>query len=146
MASIAVCIDINNICESALRYACSQANNQQCKLEIVIAIDSSHQNFLFGSKVIANQKRKQVQKNVCTLLEKICGEFNIIPAIAISEGEVIVEIIKAIALINDCKLVVFGKSHSAGSDNSILPKIIRYVGNKIKPPLLVVPNNIDLNF
>lgn len=146
MGSIVVCIDINNISETAIRFACLFAQQQKHKLHIAIAIDGSHQNFLFASRVIGSQKRKQVEKNVCALLEKICQEFEIIPAISIGEGDVVLEIFKAIKTVNDCKLVVFGKSQSVGSDNSVLPKVIRYLGNKINVPVLIVPNSLDYNF
>jgi hypothetical protein len=146
MGSIVVCIDINNISETAVRFACLSACKQNHKLHIAIAIDGSHQNFLFGGRAISTQKRKQVEKNICSLLEKICQEFKITPAISISEGDMVLEIFKAIRTIDDCKLVVFGKSQSFGSDNSVLPKIIRYLGNKINVPVMIIPNSIDYNF
>jgi hypothetical protein len=146
MGSIVVCIDINNISETAIRFACLSAQRQKNNLHIAIAIDGSHQNFLFASRVIGTQKRKHVEKNVYILLEKICQEFKITPAISISEGDVVLEIFKAIKTIQDCKLVVFGKSQSVGSDNSVLPKIIRYLGNKINVPVLIIPNSLDYNF
>ena len=78
MGSIVVCIDINNISETAIRFACLFAQQQKHKLHIAIAIDGSHQNFLFASRVIGSQKRNEVRYALAEFQGIIIGVFEIL--------------------------------------------------------------------
>jgi len=43
-------------------------------------------------------------------------------------------------------MVVFGKSQNSQSDEIVLPKIINTIGNKIKIPVIIIPENVDKIF
>lgn len=143
ISSIIVCIDTSNASEKALRYACQNAKIKNYKLEILAVIEASHKNLLFGSQAIAIQKRQQMERYLKKLINSICQEYEIIPAISMREGEIVSEIITQLKTANNCQMVVFGKSNNSLSDNTVLPKIINRIGSKIKVPVIIIPENFE---
>ena len=103
-------------------------------------------NLIFGSKVIAQEKRQQLEKHLTKLILEINQEIGVTPSISIREGEIMTEIIREIKITPSCTMLVFGKSHNALSDNIVLPKIAQKIGNKIKVPVTIVPENLSDDF
>ena len=64
----------------------------------------------------------------------------------IEMGETYEGIINKIKDDKDCAMVVLGKSKTSLSDNTVLPIISRRIGNQIKVPVVVVPENMDENY
>lgn len=145
LASIVVCIDTFNSSEDALRYSCVRAVKNNLKLHILVVIDAAEKNLIFGAKIIENQKREKIEKKIHDLIDKVCSEFKITPIISIREGDIAIEITKELKL-NNIAMVVFGKSQNSQSDNIVLPKIINRIGNKIKIPVIIIPENVDKVF
>jgi K+-sensing histidine kinase KdpD len=141
--SIIVCIDTSNAGEKALRYACQNAKIKNYKLEILAVIEASHKNLLFGSQAISNQKRQQMERYLKKLINTICQEYEIIPAISMREGEIVNEIINQLRTANNYQMIVFGKSNNLLSDNTVLPKIINKIGSKIRVPVIIIPENFE---
>jgi len=144
-SSIVVCIDTFNPSEDALRYSCIKAIKNNLKLHILVVIDVAEKNLIFGAKIIENQKREKIEKKIYDLIDKVCFEFKITPVISIREGDIVIEIMKELKL-NNIAMVVFGKSQNSQSDNIVLPKIINRIGNKIKIPVIIIPENVDKLF
>jgi K+-sensing histidine kinase KdpD len=144
-SSIVVCIDTFNPSEEALRYSCIKAVKNNLKLHILVVIDVAEKNLIFGAKVIENQKREKIENKIRDLIDKVCFEFKITPVISIREGNIAIEIIKELKL-NNIAMVVFGKSQNSQSDEIVLPKIINTIGNKIKIPVIIIPENVDKIF
>jgi hypothetical protein len=40
-------------------------------------------------------------------------------------------------------MLIFGKSHNSLSDNTVLPKIAQKIGDKIRVPVMIVPENLS---
>lgn len=144
-SSIVVYIDTFNPSEEALRYSCIKAVKNNLKLHILVVIDVAEKNLIFGAKVIENQKREKIENKIRDLIDKVCFEFKITPVISIREGNIAIEIIKELKL-NNIAMVVFGKSQNSQSDEIVLPKIINTIGNKIKIPVIIIPENVDKIF
>lgn len=144
--TIIACVDIANASNRALRYACIKAKKMNFALTILSVMEVSHKNLMFGSRAIAQDKRQQLDKNIKVIMDKLFSEFQIVPAISIREGEIMSEIINEIKATPTCGMLVLGKSQNALSDNSLLPKVAQKIGNKIKVPVTVVPENLSDEF
>lgn len=146
MSSIIVCIDSTNASETALRYACYKAKDSGFTVQILAILEASYKNLPFGAKAIGNEKRKQIEERISKLINSVCKETGITPAISIREGDISAEIIRELKSVSDCKMIVFGKSHNSLSDNTVLPKIVGKIGSKIHVPITVVPENLSDEF
>jgi nucleotide-binding universal stress UspA family protein len=144
--TIIVCIDIANASKVALRYSCYKAKKSGFAVQILAVMEASHKNLIFGSKVIAQDKRQQLEKHLTKLISEINQEIGVTPSVSIREGEIMTEIIREIKTTPSCTMLVFGKSHNALSDNTVLPKIAQKIGNKIKVPVTIVPENLSDDF
>ena len=143
---IIACVDIANASSRALRYACVRAKQMNFALKILAVMEVSHKNLMFGSRAIAQDKRQQLDKDLKKLTDQIFNDIGIMPAVSIREGEIMTEIIQEIKATPSCTMLVLGKSQNALSDNSLLPKIAGKIGNKIKVPVTVVPENLSDEF
>lgn len=144
--TILICLDTHNASISALRYACLRAKKLGFVVQILAVIDNSHKNLLFGSKAISQDKKKEIEKNLKKILEKVNDETGVISAVSIREGDIVTQIIKEIKSIPNCTNLLFGKSHSSLSDNTVLPKVIQKIGDKIKVPVTIIPENINSDY
>ena len=147
MATIIVCIDMNSASENALGYACHliKKNNNNLKLHILTVIEGSHRNLLFGSEMIGSQKHLQMDKYLKKIIDNICKKHDITPIVSIREGDIISEITNEVKTVIDCKMIIFGKSQKSKSDNTVLPKIVGRIGDKINAPVFIIPENIGEN-
>ena len=147
MATIIVCIDMNSASENALGYACHliKRNNNNLKLHILTVIEGSHRNLLFGSEMIGSQKHLQMDKYLKKIIDNICKKHDITPIVSIREGDIISEITNEVKTVVDCKMIIFGKSQKSKSDNTVLPKIVGRIGDKINAPVFIIPENIGEN-
>lgn len=145
-ATIIVCIDTTNASETALRYACYKAKSRGFAVQILAVIEASHKNLLFGAKAIGNEKRQQLENHLKKLIDAVCRETGVTPAISVREGDIITEITRELKLTTDCKMLIFGKSHNSLSDNTVLPQIAGKIGNKINIPVTIVPENLSNEF
>jgi len=147
MATIIVCIDMNSASENALGYACHliKKNNNNLKLHILTVIEGSHRNLLFGSEMIGSQKHLQMDKYLKKIIDNICKKHDITPIVSIREGDIISEITNEVKTVADCKMIIFGKSQKSKSDNTVLPKIVGRIGDKINAPVFIIPENIGEN-
>jgi K+-sensing histidine kinase KdpD len=141
--TILTCVDTHNASYAVLRYACYRAKKLGFAVQVLAVTDDSHKNLLFGSRAIAKDKKEQIEKNLRKLLEKVHAETGIIPAVSIREGDVTAEIIKEIRSIPRCANLLFGKSHGSSSDNTVLPKVIQKIGDKIRIPVSIIPENLS---
>ena len=142
-STIIVCIDTTNASQSALKYACYKAKSLGFNINILAVMEASHKNLLFGAKAIGNEKRQLLEKHIQKLIKNVCDEAGIIPAVSIREGDILTEITRELKAIANCALLVFGKSNNLQSDNTVLPKIVGRIGNKIKVPVTIVPESIS---
>ena len=146
MATIIVCVDTNNASENALRYACYLIKkNINLKLQILAVIEGSHRNLLFGSEAIGSQKKLQTEKFLKKIVENVCVKNEVVPTVSIREGDIVSEITREVKAIGDCKMLIFGKSQKSQSDNTVLPKIVGRIGDKINAPVFIIPENIGEN-
>jgi len=144
MATIIVCVDTNKASENALNYGTFLVKkNNSLKLKILTVIEGSHRNLLFGSETIASQKKLQMEKYLKKIIDNICVKNDVVTTVSIREGDIVTEIIKEVKEVIDCKMIIFGKSQKSQSDNVVLPKIVGMIGNKIKAPVFVIPENVD---
>lgn len=142
MATIIVCVDTNSASENALRYACYLIKkNINLKLQILAVIEGSHRNLLFGSEAIGSQKKLQTEKFLKKIVENVCVKNEVVPTVSIREGDIVAEITKEVKAIGDCKMLIFGKSQKSQSDNTVLPKIVGRIGDKINAPVFIIPEN-----
>ncbi|MBL6665148.1 MAG: universal stress protein [Rickettsiales bacterium] len=145
--TLIVCIDATNVSESSLLYACHIAKKNHYNVKIFSVVEQSHQNLLFGSKAIGTEKRKFVENKLAKLLKKAFDETKIMPFISVREGDIVKEIKKELEVTPKCPMIIFGKSDNAQSDNVILPKLAKKIGNnKIKVPITIVPSNLPDEF
>ncbi len=144
--TIVVCIDTSNASEASLRYACRKAKNSGFAVQILAVMEASHKNLLFGAKAIGNEKRQELEKHLEKLIDKVCKETGIIPSVSIREGDIVTEIVREIKSAPSCTMLVFGKSNNSQSDNTVLPKIAKKIGNKINVPVTIVPENLSTEF
>jgi|GEM_PF-928985 nucleotide-binding universal stress UspA family protein len=143
LPTIIVCIDTANASIAALRYACYKAKKSGLAVRILAVMEASHKNLIFGSKAIANEKRQLLEKYLNKLIEEVQKETAILPTVSVREGEITTEIIHEIKATPNCTILVFGKSHNSLSDNTVLPKIVKKIGNKINVPVTIVPENLS---
>ncbi|MBU6141201.1 MAG: universal stress protein [Proteobacteria bacterium] len=143
MSSIIVCIDSTNASETALRYACYKAKDSGFTVQILAILEASYKNLPFAAKAIGNEKRQQIETRISKLIDSVCKETGITPAISIREGDITSEIIRELKNSSDCKMIVFGKSNNSLSDNTVLPKIVGKIGSKINVPITIVPENLS---
>ncbi|MFT5702829.1 MAG: nucleotide-binding universal stress UspA family protein [Rickettsiales bacterium] len=139
--TILVCVDTTNNSEGTLLYACHIAKKSDFTVQILVVIESA-KSLLFVSKEIGKNRRLDVEKKLEKLLANIQEKTGIIPSISVREGEVVREIIAEIKDNSNCVMMVFGKSYNAHSDNKVLPKLSAQIGDKIKVPVLIVPDNL----
>jgi len=144
--TIIVCIDTTNASEAALRYACRKAKTNNFAVQILAVMEASHKNLIFGAKAIGNDKRQILEKHLKKLIDAVCKETSIMPSVSVREGYIVTEIIREIKATPDCKMLIFGKSDNAQSDNTVLPKIVKKIGNKIAVPVTIVPENLSNEF
>lgn len=144
--TLIVCIDSSNASEVTLRFACHKAKKNNFALQILSVMEASHKNLLFGSKAIEDEKRNDMEESIKKLVDKICAEAGIIPSISIREGDIVREITHEIKSNPNCAMLILGKSDNALSDNTVLPRIAKKIGNKIHIPVLIVPENLDENY
>lgn len=144
--TLLVCVDAYNASIAALRYACYRAKKLGFKVRIVAVMDVSHKNLLFGSRAISEDKKQQIERNLQNLLEKIYSETAVMPSVSIREGDITSEIIKEIKSISNCANLIFGKSYSALSDNTVLPKMIQKIGDKIRVPVVIIPESLGEDY
>ena len=141
--TILVCIDTTNASAVTLRYACLKAKKLGFAIQILSVMESSHKNLLFGSQIIGQDKRKQLEKYLQKLIDDVQKEIAIMPIVSIREGDISTEILKEIKSMPSCMMLVFGKSHNSKSDNTVLPRIAQKIGTKIRIPIVIVPENLD---
>lgn len=141
--TILVCVDTLNPSRASLRYACYKAKKSNLAVQIVTVVEPSHQNLIFGSKDIGRQKRTMLENSLKALTDEIFTETGVMPAISIREGDIAREILMELRSINDCVMAMFSKSSDSLSDDTLLPKILKKIGLKIKVPILIIPKNID---
>ncbi len=142
-SNILVCIDITSASSITLRYACLKAKKTGFSVHILAVIESSYKSMLFVSEAVGKDKRMQVEEHLSKLIEEVNKETGIIPTISIREGDISSEIIKAVKDDEDCAMVILGKSSTSLSDNTVLPIISRKIGNKVRVPVVIVPENMD---
>lgn len=143
---ILVCIDTTSASEISLRYACYKAKMTGFAVRALAVLENSHKNILFGAKIIGRDKRNNLEKHLSKLVKSISDELGITPETSIREGDITTEIIREIKSIPDCAMLVFGKSYNSLSDNTVLPKIAQNIGNKIRIPVTIVPENLSAEF
>jgi hypothetical protein len=144
--TIIVCIDTSNASEIVLRYACYKARLGKFAVQILSVVDASYKNLLFGAKAIENEKRKNLENNLKKLVDKVCGETGIMPSISIREGDIVSEIAYELKHTPECIMLILGKSNNSLSDNTVLPKVAKRIGSKIKVPVVIVPQSLDDDF
>lgn len=144
--TIIVCIDTSNASEITLKYACYKARLTGFHLKVLAVMEASHKNLLFGSKVIGRDKRQQLEKHLQKLIASAKVECLDSPDISIREGDIVTEIIREIKQTSNPAMLIFGKSYNAMSDNTVLPKIVQKIGDKIRVPVMIVPENLDEEF
>jgi nucleotide-binding universal stress UspA family protein len=144
--TIIVCLDNSNASNVALRYACYKAKRTGFAVQILAVMESSYKNLLFVSKVVGKDKRMEIEKHLNKVIDEIYKETGVMPSISIREGDTVTEIIKEIKATPSCTLLVLGKSYNSASDNTVLPKISTQIGNKIKVPITIVPENLSKEY
>ncbi len=142
---IILCIDTNNLSKNIIKYSFNQAKKMNCNLSILTIIESSNKNLIFGAKALYNQQRAQIEQDLKKIVSEMNGE-EIIPIISIREGEVLKEIISEIQESANCKKLLLSKSKNIKSDNSLLPKLINQIGDKIKIPVSIIPQSLSEDF
>jgi len=141
--TILVCIDTTNASAVTLHYACVKARKLGFAVQILSVLESSHRNLLFGSHIIGQEKRRELEQYLQKLINDVQKEIDIIPVVSIREGDISTEILKEIKSMPSCMMLIFGKSHNSKSDNTVLPKIAQKIGTKIRIPIVIVPENLD---
>jgi nucleotide-binding universal stress UspA family protein len=143
LPTILVCIDTTNASVVTLHYACVKAKKLGFAVQILSVLESSHRNLLFGSHIIGQEKRRELEQYLQKLIDDVQKEVDIIPIVSIREGDISTEILKEIKSMPSCMMLVFGKSHNSKSDNTVLPRIAQKIGTKIRIPIVIVPENLD---
>ena len=143
--TIIVCIDTTNASSITLRYTFLKARKLGFKVKILSVIESSHRNLLFGSHIIGQEKKQDLKEYLDNLIADVKKETEIEPMISIREGDIAAEILHEVKITPNCVMVVFGKSNSSKSDNTVLPRIAQKIGTKIRVPIMIVPENLDEN-
>jgi len=146
MSTIIACIDLTSASENALRFATRMVKKNNLKLKILAVIDGSHRNLLFGSGAMSSQKHSQIQKHLKKLIDNICLKEGVEPEISVREGDIVTEITKEVKSVGNCQMIIFGKSQNFQSDNTVLPKIVGKIGDKINASVMIIPQNISPEF
>jgi nucleotide-binding universal stress UspA family protein len=146
MSTIIACIDLTTASENALRFATRMVKKNNLKLKILAVIDGSHRNLLFGSGAMSSQKHSQIQKHLKKLIDNICLKEGVEPEISVREGDIVTEITKEVKSVGNCQMIIFGKSQNFQSDNTVLPKIVGKIGDKINASVMIIPQNISPEF
>ncbi len=144
--TILTCVDTTNPSITALRYACYRAKKLGFSLQVLAVMENSHKNMLFGSKAISQDKKKHIEKHLQKLLDDLHKEIQIVPAVSIREGDIATEIAREIKSIPNCVTLFLGKSYNPLSDNTVLPKIIQKIGDKIRIPVTIIPENLSEDY
>ena len=142
---IILCIDTNNLSKNIIKYSFNQAKKMNCNILLLTIIESSNKNLIFGANALRNQQRNQIEKDLKNIVDEM-NEEDIIPIISIREGEILKEIIVEIQESKNCKKLLLSKSRNIKSDNSLLPKLINQIGNKIKIPISIIPECLTDDF
>jgi nucleotide-binding universal stress UspA family protein len=141
--TIIACIDITNASSAVLKYACYKAKKRSFGVQILAVMEASHRDLLFVSRTMAKQKRLVLEKQLNKLIADIYEETGVTPSVSIKEGDIVTELIKEIEATPSCTMLVFGKTQNSFSDNTVLPKISKQIGTKIKVPVVIVPPNLS---
>lgn len=144
--TIIVCIDTSNASVTALRYACHKAKNSGLAVHILVVMETSHKNLLFGARAIESEKRKILEKHLQKLIELVTQETSIVPCVSVREGDIVSEIVKEIKITEGCEMIILGKSDNSLSDNTVLPKLSKKIGSKINVPITIVPETLSDEF
>lgn len=142
--TIIACIDTTNAADVALRYACYKAKRIGFAVQILAVIESSYKGLLFVSKVVGKDRRLEIEKKIKKSIDSIYQETGIMPGISIREGDIVREIIHEIRSTPNCAMLIVGKSSNSESDNTVLPKLSAQIGNKIRVPVVIAPENLSL--
>jgi nucleotide-binding universal stress UspA family protein len=145
-SNILVCLDVTSASNIALRYACCKAKKTGFSVHILAVIESSYKGLLFASEAVGKDKRKHVEEHLKRLIKEVRDETGMVPTVSIAEGEISAEIIRAIKKDKDCAMLILGKSSTSLSDNTVIPVISRKIGDKIKVPVVIVPENMDEDY
>ena len=86
-----------------------------------------------------------IEKFLKKIVENVCVKNDVVPSVSIREGDIVAEMTKEAKAIGDCKLIIFGKSQKSQSDNTVLPKMVGRIGDKINASVLIIPENIGVN-
>ncbi|MCE2687104.1 MAG: hypothetical protein LW595_00955 [Rickettsiales bacterium] len=142
---IILCIDTNNLSKNIIKYSFNQAKKMNCNISLLTIIESSNKNLIFGANALRNQQRNQIEKDLKKIVDEM-NEEDIIPIISIREGEILKEIIAEIQENKNCKKLLLSKSRNIKSDNSLLPRLVNQIGNKIKIPISIIPEYLTDDF
>lgn len=144
---IAVCVSKNSSSLTALKYACYKAKRVNFSVHIVAVMESDDfKGLLFVSDVVKENKRQEIEDHINKIIDIASHETKIMPSISIREGEITQEIIDEMKNNPNYSLLVFGKSIKSMSNNTVLPKITNEIADKIKVPVVIVPDNLDDDF
>jgi hypothetical protein len=143
MPTIIVCLDNSSDSLVTLRYACYKARRTGFAVQILAVMESSYKNLLFVAKVVGKDKRKEIENYLNKSIDEVYKETGVMPSISIREGEIVSEIIKEVKSTPSCTLLILGKSYNSASDNTVIPKLSKQIGNKIKVPITIVPENLS---
>jgi K+-sensing histidine kinase KdpD len=140
---IIVCLDPESNSQTALRYAACIAKKSGFDIKILLVLPSEQRSLLFASKAMSQESKIIARKRLNKIIAGVNQEIAIKPQIKIIEGSVVQQITAEAQSQKDCVMMIFGKSANISSDNSVLPKIIQKVSNKIKVPVVIVPENLS---
>ena len=143
MPTIIVCIDTTIASNIVLRYACYKAKRTGFSVQILAIIESSYRSLPFVSKLVGKEKRIKTEKHIKKIVDQVYEETGIMPCISMREGDIVSEIIDEISSNPNCVMLVLGKSHNSLSDNTVLPRISNQIGEKIKVPISIVPEDLS---
>ena len=144
-STIIVCLDTSRNSDVALRYAAHIAAKSGFAVQILVVIESA-KSLLFVSKAVIKDRRSEVEKQLKKLISNVFKDTNIVPVVSIREGEVVREIATEVKSMPSCVMLLFGKSYDGQSDNNVLPKLSAQIGNKIKVPVVIVPDNMSAEY
>lgn len=144
-STILVCVDTTNASAIALKYAFYKAKKNDFTVDILAVIESSHKGLLFGSNAVGKDKRIQVEEHLNKIIKELNIATGIMPTVQIREGDISSEIIREIKNNSNCVMLILGKSMVSLSDNTVLPSISKRVGDKIRIPVMIIPENINEN-
>jgi nucleotide-binding universal stress UspA family protein len=141
--TIVVCLDTSSNSNIVFLYACQIAKKSNFGVKILAVMDIPTKGLLFASKMMEKDKKLQIERKLKNIIEISTKETGIIPTTSIREGDVVREISAEIKSIPNAIMLILGKTYNRQSDNNVLPKLSAQIGNKIKVPVLIVPENLD---